>query len=63
MLGDRNFIYFITAILFVGSWGYIPQMRKLSTAFLVLIFVVLILANGNVFNKIVEQLDAASSGK
>lgn len=59
VLGDKSFVYFIGSIVAIGSVGYIPQARKLSVAFMILIFVVLILANGDVFTRLTQQIDAA----
>lgn len=41
--GANSFIYWLAAIAVVGGIGYIPKMKPLSNAFLVLILVVLIL--------------------
>lgn len=45
--GDDNFIFWFVAIMFIGLLGYIPKVKPLSTAFLVLIITVLILSKGN----------------
>ena len=42
--GDNNFIYWALSIAIIGSIGYVDELRPISRAFLVLIFVVLILA-------------------
>lgn len=45
--GDANFAYWLVVILLVGSVGYIKQLRSLSTAFLVLLVVVVFLTKGD----------------
>lgn len=41
--GANSFIYWLAAIAVVGGIGYIPKMKPLSNAFLILILVVLVL--------------------
>lgn len=45
--GPDNFVYWFIAIILIGSIGYIPKLKSLSTAFLVLVLVVLFLKKGN----------------
>jgi hypothetical protein len=45
--GPNNFVYWLVAIAVIGGAGYIPKLKPLSTAFLVLVIVVLILTKGN----------------
>jgi hypothetical protein len=45
--GSNNFIYWIVTILIVGAVGYIPALKGISRAFLLLILVVLFLTKGN----------------
>lgn len=47
--GQTSFIYWLFAIAVVGALGYIPQLKGLSNAFLLLILVVLVLHNGTGF--------------
>jgi flagellar biosynthesis component FlhA len=47
LTGSNNFVYWIIAILVVGSIGYIPGFRKFSIAFLSLVLIVLFLKEGN----------------
>lgn len=47
LTGPNNFIYWLVAILFIGSIGYIPKLRPLSITFMVLVVIVLVLARGN----------------
>jgi hypothetical protein len=42
--GQNNFLVLIFAIGLIGMVGYIPGMQKFSRAFLILLFVVLLLA-------------------
>jgi hypothetical protein len=45
--GPNNFIFWMAAILAIGAMGYIPRVKPISTAFLVLVVLVLVLARGN----------------
>lgn len=45
--GPNNFIFWFIAILFIGSIGYIPKAKGISTAFLTLVVIVLVLTKGN----------------
>ena len=45
--GRNNFIYWTVAILIIGAVGYIPDLKPVSRAFLVLVVVVLFLKAGN----------------
>jgi hypothetical protein len=45
--GQENFLFWLIAILVIGALGYIPKVKPLSTAFLVLILLVLFLKKGN----------------
>lgn|SRR5574337_123850 len=45
--GPNNFFYWAVSILVIGAIGYIPKMRSLSTAFLALVVIVLVLTKGN----------------
>ncbi len=47
--GDHSFIYWLGAIAIVGGAGYIPAFKGLSTAFLTLILIVLVLKQGTGF--------------
>jgi small-conductance mechanosensitive channel len=47
--GQHNFLAWIFAIGIIGVFGYIPGMEKISRAFLVLLFVVLILGTKGSF--------------
>lgn len=45
--GPNNFIFWFIAILAIGAVGYIPKAKPISTAFLVLVVLVLVLTRGN----------------
>lgn len=45
--GSDNFAYWFIAIVLIGAIGYIPKLKSLSTAFLVLVLVVLFLKKGS----------------
>ncbi len=47
LTGPDNFAYWFIAIILIGAIGYIPKLKPLSTAFLVLVVVVLFLKKGN----------------
>lgn len=48
--GQNSYLYWIVAILIIGSVGYIPSFKKLSVAFLTLVLVVLVLREGKTTN-------------
>jgi uncharacterized membrane protein HdeD (DUF308 family) len=43
LTGENNFIYWILSILLIGAVGYIPDLKTLSRAFLVLVLLVLVI--------------------
>ena len=45
--GPNNFIYWLLSIVVVGSLGYVPKLKPLSTAFLALIIIALIFSKKN----------------
>lgn len=45
--GQNNFFYWFAAIVIIGMIGYIPKLKPISTAFLVLVVMVLFLSKGN----------------
>lgn len=49
LTGPNNFIFWILTIIVVGAVGYIPALKKVSVAFLILIIVVLFLKKGQGF--------------
>lgn len=54
--GEKNFSYWLIAILVIGSIGYVEDLRSLSRMFLVLLIVALFLTNkGGVFQQFAAQ--------
>ena len=45
--GPGNFLYWVVALALVGAIGYIPKAKPISTLFIVLILLVLLLKRGN----------------
>lgn len=43
--GSNNFLYWLGAVLLIGMIGYIPKLRPVSDAFIVLMIVALFLAS------------------
>lgn len=48
--GKDNYLYWAVAILAIGAVGYVPSLRPLSRAFLVLVLIVLVLKTGKTSN-------------
>jgi hypothetical protein len=44
--GPGNYIFWMVSILLIGAIGYVPKAKPISTAFLVLVIVVLFLSKG-----------------
>jgi hypothetical protein len=55
--GKGNFIYWTAAILFIGAFGYISELKPVSRAFMALVVIVLFLKNGGVFDKFRQALN------
>lgn len=47
--GPNNFVYWVLAIVILGSLGYIKELQPFSRAFLALVIVVLFLHNKGFF--------------
>ena len=45
--GKNGYLYWLVAILVIGSIGYVPAFKSISRAFLILVLVVLVLKEGN----------------
>lgn len=45
--GENNFFFWMVSILAIGAVGYIPKLKGLSTAFVTLVVIVLVLTKGN----------------
>lgn len=60
--GKDNYIYWLLSILLIGAVGYIPGLKPVSRAFLVLVVVVLFIKkgtnaqNGGVFQKFLSAI-------
>lgn len=55
--GDQNFTKWAAAIGGVGAVGYVKALQPVSRIFLALIFLVMVLSNGGLFQKFVEALN------
>lgn len=58
--GQGNFIYWVVSVMAIGGLGYIPKLKPVSDAFLVLILLVLFISNKGFFAKFNEQLGSAT---
>jgi putative exporter of polyketide antibiotics len=56
--GPNNFLYWVVAIVAIGMLGYIPRLKPFSTAFLVLIGVVILLSHKGFFAQFQEQISS-----
>lgn len=61
--GPGNFLYWVVALALVGAIGYVPKAKPVSTLFIVLILLVLVLKRGTatgttpgVFQQLVNAL-------
>src|ERR1700677_3290916 len=61
--GNGNFIYWLISILAIGAVGYIPDLKPVSRAFLVLVVIVLILKNGGVFTQFTSALSSTTKAQ
>lgn len=59
--GSGNYIYWVVAILIVGSIGYVKKLQPLSDAFLALLLVVLTLSNKGFFAQFVAGLNSTDT--
>lgn len=59
--GNNNFVYWLLSILVIGAVGYIPDLKPVSRAFLVLVVIVLFLKNGGVFSQFVADVKIATA--
>jgi hypothetical protein len=56
--GPGNFTWWIASVGAVGAVGYIPQMEKLSRAFMALVIISMLISNRGVFSKLTAGLEA-----
>lgn len=59
--GARSFVYWCCALACVGGIGYIPQLKRVSDAFLFLIFLSFVLSNHGVFAQVDAEITGAQS--
>lgn len=59
--GAGNFIYWIISIMVIGAIGYIPKLKGLSDAFLVLVLLVLFISNKGFFAQFNAQIKSGSA--
>lgn len=57
--GTPNFLTWIFVIGAIGALGYIPGLKPVSTAFLVLVIIVLFLSNGGFFQQFFSTAQSA----
>jgi len=55
--GEQNFTKWAAAIAGIGAVGYVKDLQPVSRVFLALLFVVMILSNGGMFNKFMDALN------
>jgi hypothetical protein len=60
LTGSTGFVYWIAALLIVGSIGYIKPLQTVSRIFLGLILVVLFVTNQGLFAKFNSALDSVT---
>lgn len=62
--GKDGYLYWMVVILLVGSVGYVPALKPVSRAFLILVLVVLVLKTGTgFFSKFTQSLADISQAK
>jgi hypothetical protein len=60
--GQNNFIFWMVSIILIGSIGYIPKAKPISTGLLGLVIVVLVLTKGKgFFGQLVQQVDTTET--
>lgn len=59
--GTGNFVYWIVSILVIGAIGYVPKLKSISDAFLVLVLVVLFISHSGFFAQFNTQIKASTS--
>lgn len=59
--GQGNFVYWLVAMLVLGSLGYIPALKNLSRMFVALVVVVLLLDNKGFFAQLQSFIDSSQT--
>lgn len=59
--GSGNFLYWVVAILALGSIGYVKKLQPVSDALLALVLVVFTLSNKGFFNQFMQGLSATGN--
>lgn len=59
--GKNNFIYWMLAILVIGSVGYIKELKPLAVALMVLVVIVLFLDSQGVFTQFVSAINSTQT--
>lgn len=60
--GPQSFVYWLGAVGVVGAIGYVPQLEKISRAFIGLLILIILIAGGNrgLFAKFQQALGSNS---
>lgn len=58
--GPNNFIFWVLSLYLISALGYIPQLRKLSNTFLVLVVLALFLSNKGFFAKFMGAINGTT---
>jgi hypothetical protein len=58
--GDKNFLFFVTAIFVLGALGYVAGFKPLANAFLLLVVAVIVLSNKGFFAQFTAALKSTA---
>lgn len=61
--GPDNFIFWGVALWVIGAIGYYKPLRPVSSAFMVLVVLVLFLSNQGFFNRFMEQIGSTQNAR
>jgi FtsH-binding integral membrane protein len=59
--GHNNFLYWGLALFIISAVGYYKPLKPLSTAFMLLVVIVLFLSNRGFFRKFMEQIGSTQN--
>ena len=59
---NSNFVYWIVAIVVLGAIGYVKALKPFSDAFLLLVIVVFVVANGGFFGAFTQAMAQIKAG-